>query len=561
MNEADKKLTIEGLAQSKEELINKLKNTFELQKFNVEIAFESGWKQIHPAIDVVDGVAYVGVELPCYHIDDEGKRELHEHHFLIGSDKHKILCLKEALAKENVKLRHSVVRLPNRWSLKSIEAWLNGEVWVDPREVYVAVKTAFETYIEFEDDRVYDFLTLWSIGTYFYHLFNSYPYLNIHGMKQTGKTKLDTLLSLICFNAVFSNNISTASAYRLVQSGRCTLIMDETEKLRNPERQIDFRNMLYAGYKKGAVVYRTHKDTLKPEPFEVYSPKVVTNIRGIEDVLEDRCITIIMKRGKNLEITNREIPMEAEVWQEIRDMLYVFYLSNFNEVSELTEQMNLLERVTSKLKQRELEIWKPILTLAYYFDKHFNGLFETICRFAESKSQEKLVENLTETLDYLLVQTLHVLVKEPDFYRVKDIKEEMVKNMDEPQKWLTCKWVGNALRRLGFTEKRRFGTGYQYYLTPEKVKDLMERLGIPEPTLSNTFTNTLSSQSSTCLSIPEVYEALRNKLTEPFYESKAVNLIAELRKCNPEEAEKLFKVLVDEGKLFRDAYGLWMWGS
>jgi len=63
------------------------------------------------------------------------------------------------------------------------------------------------------------------------------------------------------------------------------------------------------------------------------------------------------------------------------------------------------------------------------------------------------------------------------------------------------------------------------------------------------------------ISIPEVYEALRNKLTEPFYESKAVNLIAELRKCDPEEAEKLFKVLVDEGKLFRDAYGLWMWGS
>jgi hypothetical protein len=120
--------------------------------------------------------------------------------------------------------------------------------------------------------------------------------------------------------------------------------MDETEKLQNPEREIDFRNMLYAGYKRGALVYRTHKDTLKPEPFEVYSPKALANIRGIEDVLEDRCITIILKRGKNLDIVNREIPLESEVWQQIRDMLYIFYLSYFHEFSELSEQVNLVER-------------------------------------------------------------------------------------------------------------------------------------------------------------------------------------------------------------------------
>jgi hypothetical protein len=447
----------------------------------IKPCFNIAWKRIHPTIDAVNGTAYVGVDLPC-EITKEGKTDFKEFHFLVGSDRTLILCQKEELNNRRIQLSHAVVRLPNRWSLQGVEMWLKGEFSVKPEELYIAVKTAFETYIEFEDSRVYDFLTLWTIGTYFFHLFNAYPYLYVGGTKQSGKTKLLTLLSLICHNAIFSNNISTASAFRLVQSGRCTLLMDETEKLNNPDREIDFRNMLYAGYKKGALVYRTHKDTLKPEPFEVYSPKAIANIRGIEDVLEDRCITLILKRGKNLDIVNREIQLESEVWQQIRDMLYVFYLQFYDAVGELSAYNEHSEHMSEALKQRELELWKPILTLALFFEQHggINDLFKRILEFAKEKAEEKEVENRTETLDFILVQTLDSLIKEDGFYRVKSIKEAMALNFDEPQKWLTTKWIGNALRRLGFTVKRRFGSGYEYYFSREKVTDLTERLGISE---------------------------------------------------------------------------------
>jgi hypothetical protein len=548
---------MEGLAESKEELAQKLKNTIVLSNFTVMPLFSEVWKTVHPAIDVVDGVAYVGVNLPCEVRDAEGKAEVREFHFLINSKGEKILCHKEELSKLKLQLKHSVVKLPNRWSLESVKAWLDNRVRVDdPCELYIAVKTAFETYIEFEDFSVYDFLTLWTIGTYFFHLFNAYPYLYIGGTKQSGKTKLLTLLSLLCHNAIFSNNLSTASAFRLIQSGRCTLLMDETEKLINPERELDFRNMLYAGYKKGAVVYRTHKDTLKPEPFEVYSPKALANIRGIEDVLEDRCIPIIMKRGKNPKIVNNEVPLDSPVWQQIRDMLYIFYLSHFNELGELNVYSELYGEA---LKQRELELWHPILTLARFFDRHFEGLYERVLQFAIEKSNEKLVENLTEALDFLLVQTLTSIVAEDGFYKVKEIRDAMASNFDEPQKWLTTKWIGNALRRLGFTEKRRFGSGYEYFLAKDKVLDLAERLGISKTLSPDSSQNSSSSQSSPLPSIPEVYEALREQFKEPFDEGKAVSFIAQLRKCDFEEAKRLFQIFVDEGKLFKDNYGLWVW--
>jgi len=547
---------IEGLACNKEMLAEKLRNTIALSNFTVMPLFSEVWKTVHPAIDVVDGVAYVGVNLPCEVRDIEGKAEVREFHFLINSKGERILCHKEELSKLKLQLKHSVVKLPNRWSLESIKAWLDGKAKVEPDELYTAVKTAFETYIEFEDSRVYDFLTLWTIGTYFFHLFNAYPYLYIGGTKQSGKTKLLTLLSLLCHNAIFSNNLSTASAYRLIQSGRCTLLMDETEKLVNPERELDFRNMLYAGYKKGAVVYRTHKDTLKPEPFEVFSPKALANIGGIEDVLEDRCIPIIMKHGKNPKIVNNEVPLDSPVWQQIRDMLYIFYLSHFNELGELNVYSELYGEA---LKQRELELWHPILTLARLFDRYFEGLYERVLQFAIEKSNEKLVENLTETLDFLLVQTLTSIVAEDGFYKVKEIRDAMASNFDEPQKWLTTKWIGNALRRLGFTEKRRFGSGYEYFLAKDKVLDLAERLGISKTLSPDSSQNSSSSQSSPLPFIPEVYNALREQFKEPFDEGKAISFIAQLRKCDFEEAKKLFQIFVDEGKLFKDNYGLWVW--
>jgi len=544
-------------AKAKEELAEKLENTFSLTSCSVAPIFDLKWKMIHPAVDAVDGVAYVGVGLPCQVTDNKGKVKLQDYHFLIGSDRSQILCRKEELAKRKIQLSHTVVKLPNRWSLESVKNWLDGKTSADPEALYIAIKTAFEMYIEFEDPAIYDFLTLWTIGTYFFHLFNSYPYLYIGGMKQVGKTKLLTLLSLLCHNGIFSNNISTSSAFRLIQSGRCTLLMDETEVLSNPERQVDFRNMLFAGYKKGALVYRTHKDTLKPEPFEVYAPKAIANIIGIEDVLEDRCITIIMKRGKNLEIVNKEVPLESEVWQQMRDQLYVFYLSYFNELGELSEQVNF---VVEALSERELELWKPILALALFFDKYIPNLSKHILEFAKQKAEEKKIENLTETLEYILVQTLLECVKGDGFYKVKDIKEAVASCFDEEVRWLTTKWVGNCLRKLGFAEKRRVGTGYEYFLSRGKIEDLAERLGIEVKASTSTLTSKFTcSVSSLNTSIPEVYNALREQLTEPFYDHKALDLIMKLKQCGLEDAKKVWQIFVNEGRVFQNSFGFWEW--
>jgi len=147
-----------------------LDDTFELSSMTVRPVFNGASKKIHPAIGTIDDTAYVSVTLPCIIQSEKGTTEK-ELPFLITSNRQKILCNQEVLSRLRLRLEYRVVSFENRWSLEGIKAFLDGAAKANPADVFLMAKEAWKTYIEFDDERIYDFLTLWSIGTYFFHLF------------------------------------------------------------------------------------------------------------------------------------------------------------------------------------------------------------------------------------------------------------------------------------------------------------------------------------------------------------------------------------------------------
>ena len=354
---------------------------------------------IHPAIGVVDDTAYVGVWLPSsvtYKPKKKAaspKTRVTDLLFLVTDKKELLLANEETLRARGWSLAFAPVKVKATW--KKVIEYLKGNCSLDPLRLFSQILTEYQNYIEFTDEREYVLHALWDVGTYFHVLFNSYPYLYVGGIKRSGKSKVLTMHSMLAFNAFFSNNMSTPSIYRLIQNAKGTLLIDETEKLSNPDRAQEFRSIVLSGYKKGAVVYRiekTKKDTLVPEAFEIYGPKALGNIQGLEDVLEDRCIVTIMKRGKNRKITDREVDVQSEHWSELKHGLHLVFLafwkevmeiygkiSEFSELNELGEHIERLSnflggtKKTDKLKYltaRELELWKPIFTMAKFLDNY-----------------------------------------------------------------------------------------------------------------------------------------------------------------------------------------------
>ena len=61
--------------------------------------------------------------------------------------------------------------------------------------------------------------------------------------------------------------------------------------------------------------------------------------------------------------------------------------------------------------------------------------------------------------------------------------------------------------------------------------------------------------------IPEVYEVLREHLKGPLNEETIIQRISIMKHCGPEEAKRIFQILVDEGKLAMNPNGMWEWSK
>jgi hypothetical protein len=104
-----------------------------------------------------------------------------------------------------------------------------------------------------------------------------------------------------------------------------------------------------------------------------------------------------------------------------------------------------------------------------------------------------------------------------------------------------AKWILKTLTSVGLLSE----------IEDSKDKRLKRYVLLEEKILPHTQTSYIS--------IPEVYETLRKRITKPFYTHEAVKLIRELRQCEPEEAQKIFQTFQNEGKVFLNPYGLWEW--
>jgi len=354
----------------------------------------------------------------------------------------------------------------------------------------------FWYYIDQDDDSRL-FLSLWTFGTYFFPLFRSYPYVYLNGTKRCGKTTVLEVTEKIAFNAMRTGSISASSIFRLIESVRPTLLIDEQDALVNARNQPILKNILLNGYKQGNRVFRSvqkgEKVDFTVKGYDTYCPKMIANITGLEDTLEDRTVPITMLRTKNRIYGDRSQEIDYDTdWQHIRDLCYISMLYLWKPISNF---YNSFKNTTGTIMSRDWELWKPVLSLAWLCGE---DVYERMVNFAKQKSEEKLVEDVNEQHDNNLVRALLDIVdsENGEWYQVKDILEAFKKYYEDEEKtelpsgeikikkiyphWIKPTWLGRSMKRLHFKKKRTVAGKRQYFLTREEVEDLAERLGILE---------------------------------------------------------------------------------
>lgn len=226
-----------------------------------------------------------------------------------------------------------------------------------------ALVTRIETYIQ-------DYVTLatahyalpialWTIGTYCFPDFDSFPYMVITSpTKRSGKTRLAEMISFCCANPRNFAAMTPFTLFYSIETEQPTILFDEAEKL-NSESASDMRSILNVGYRRGQTVPRRAPGGMKE--FNTYCPKIFILIGDVFDTLRDRSMIITMQRAE----TRKRFTFEAarEEGRVLRELISDAVKWNGGNIKHAFQNHTGLPW----LQDRDEEIWTSLFCLCEVF--------------------------------------------------------------------------------------------------------------------------------------------------------------------------------------------------
>lgn len=345
-----------------------------------------------------------------------------------------------------------------------------------PKLIFKLIKNRLDFYFEFPDDYTSSYLALWIIGTYFFPLFRSFNYIYVHGAKASGKSNLLSVLEKVCFNARYSTEITPQTAYRVISQTQCTLLIDETDEFASVRNKPELMNILRSGYKNGVLIPRQFQRSdrigdLTTVYFNGYCPKVMANITGIEDVLLDRAVRIVMQRAVNPIYGERSEYIDTDnSWSYLRDMLYIYLLYFWKDVK--TTYLTTVK--PENINNRSWELWRPLLSFAKIIG---DEVYDDMIKFADIKIRQKQTEEVADERDNLTVQALFELVSVDGWYKLSEIRESFLnqsENLDPDKN--PSRYIARNLIKLGYLNKRIVHGKTEFFISRNQVElDLTKR--------------------------------------------------------------------------------------
>jgi hypothetical protein len=216
-------------------------------------------------------------------------------------------------------------------------------------------------------------------------------------------------------------------------------------------------------------------EDMKPQAFDVYSPKILAAIQGLEDILASRCIAIPMRR------TDKKMPCFPPDFDgaAIRHQLYTLALTHFSKV-----YANYFERPElHKLHNRSGELWSPLVALAAFFEEvgGVSGLLSAISDAASWDEQMSEGKALSEREEAVL-QALEMLTRSEDgevWLKAAAVREQVARLLGQSVEGLGhAQWIAHIMTRLQLLDsstRRRQMDGMVYRVTRDEVIDMMRR--------------------------------------------------------------------------------------
>jgi hypothetical protein len=378
---------------------------------------------------------------------------------------------------------------------------------------YDAIIEFLKEWIDIPEEQM-KVIALWIIGTYFHKQFSTYPYLFLNAMRGSGKSRLLRIISWLQArgNGEVLNNPSEPVMFRTAQERG--LIFDEFESQKSKDKQT-MREYMNACYKEGGMVYRMEKqksadgkEKQVAQGHPLFTPVALANISGIEDVLGDRSITLILEKSMNPYLVKKieNFSNQPKILQ-IKSNLQKLYveLCNVYSLKYVTEEWNsfvechysttlhtihtihnsttiLHEELFQKIDKtgifgRNLELFFPLLLIA---DMLGTQILDEVLGIVSKLNELKKEDEFTESRDVSLIE----FVSQQEQYRFSPVfiselfnEYQMFSGSDatDRENPVTLTWFGSALKRLKLvTYRKRVVKGIMILLNIEHAKEKLK---------------------------------------------------------------------------------------
>ena len=415
-------------------------------------------------------------------------------------------------------------------------------------KIHKLLLQVLQTYMDVDDDTL-NIIAAWTLAAPYYEAFDAFPYLYVNGSKSSGKTRLLHLLSELIPRSILVISVSQSALFR-IRSTKTAVMIDEAERLHGKEKEA-LLDLLNAGYKRGGKVLRvgkTSKGELKVEEYDVYGPYALSNIWGLDSVLESRCISLILQR------TDKQMAPEMFAWDQRIKVIHDFFCASAVYVSSFIESAMLGSLRQDYLNQyniyiptqptqsytntdinqflqlmkvvqvngRDYELWLPLLATTYIVDLDVSKGLVSIIRRAIEARQEDEAENDKDSY-FGLQLYLFMSVLQKDDPTASLVFKDFIAWLDSPPEWLRAEWLSRFIKRLGIRKSQtRTSKGNRYEIRMPTLKHYLQVRGL----LTNNDTS--PNHASPSLALPDGSLSRFSGGGEP---PKPINLAGESALC------------------------------
>ena len=264
-------------------------------------------------------------------------------------------------------------------TLPELEPWPNP---VEGAELLSEIAAAVSAHVVMGKASA-DTLALWVVHTHAADAFTITPRLAIVSpVKGCGKTTLMDCVQCLVWRPLMSANATMAAIFRTIEMARPTLLLDEAERFVTNDNN-ELIGILNSGHRRGGSVLRTVGDDNEPRTFSTFAPCAFALIGRLPDTLEDRSVTIELRRRT----FNEEVrPFRLDRAEHLNALAR----KAARWAADNTDTLRAADPDVGELFNRVADNWRPLLAIADAAGGEWPSLARQAAAGAVIRSTEEL---------------------------------------------------------------------------------------------------------------------------------------------------------------------------